>query len=269
MFKKPSLLSKTFAPDPSRNRMGNVDDVAGSRKNYIEQQPSNLKYLLEKRYTWMNDYIKPDDVGIEVGAGNGLSKFFIRSNNYAITDYADFDWLDMKVDALAMPYEDASLDFVVSSNMIHHLAQPVLFFNECYRVLKPGGLLLIQEVNASFFMRLVMNVMRHEGYNYNVDPFDKTAICNDPDNLWSGNNAVPNLLFDDMKKFEAHFPFKCLLNRHAEFSIFLLSGGVTAKVKTVQLGRKALNFFNGLDNLLVKLSRNTFALQKQIVLKKV
>lgn len=269
MFKKPLLLNKAFAPLAAENRMSVVDDVAASRKGYLENEPNNLKFLLEKRYQWMNDFIKLNDVGVEVGCGNGLSEFFIRCDNYLRTDYADFEWIDKKVDALNMPFADGSLDFLVSSNMIHHLAKPYIFFQECHRVLKPGGLMLVQEINASFFLRLALKLMKHEGYNYDVDPFDKDSVCNDPENPWSGNNALPNLLFDDMKKFEANFPFKCVREKHTEFSIFLLSGGVTAKTKTVQLGRALLSAFDALDHALIGLSKNTFALQRQIVLKKV
>lgn len=268
MSKKPLFLSKTFIPDATQNKMSQVDDVAASRADFIANRPGNLNYLLEKRYSWMNDFIGDTDKGVEVGAGNGVSKLFIHKGTYELTDFADFDWLDRKVDALNMPYESGSLDFIISSNMIHHLAHPYQFLDECYRVLKPGGKLLIQEINGSFFLRLILKLMKHEGYNYNVDPFDKSCVCNDPENLWSGNNVLPNLLFDNQAVFEQHFRFKILRQQYSEFFIFPLSGGVTAKTKTIQLSRGMLNFFNALDNLLVGIAKSTFALQRQIVLEK-
>jgi SAM-dependent methyltransferase len=268
MNRKPFFLSKTFIPDAAQNKMSQVDDVAASRADFIRNRPGNLNYLLEKRYSWMNDYIGDQDRGIEVGAGNGVSRLFITKGSYEVTDYADFEWLDRKVDALNMPYEDGSLDFIISSNMIHHLAHPYQFLDECYRVLKPGGKLLIQEIHGSFFLRLILKLMKHEGYNFNVDPFDKSCVCNDPENLWSGNNVLPNLLFDDARKFEESFHFRIVEQHFSEFFIFPLSGGVTAKTKTIQLPRALLNFFNAIDNLLVSISKDTFALQRRIVLEK-
>lgn len=268
MYKKPLFLNKQFIPKPDSNRMNQVDDVQASREDFIQNRPGNLSYLLEKRYAWMNQFIETNDVGIEVGCGNGLSEFFITNKNFSLTDFTNYSWIAKKVDALNMPYESNSLDFIVSSNMIHHLAKPSDFFNECLRVLKPKGKLIIQEINGSFFLRLILKLMNHEGYNYDVDPFDKNCICNDPENLWSGNNVLPNLLFDDMKHFESHFDFKCLYQSFNEFTIFPLSGGVTAKTKTIQLPRTILNMFNGLDNLLIGISKNTFALQRKIVLEK-
>lgn len=267
-FRKPLFLSKTFVTAVGENKMGRVDDVAASREDFIRSRPGNLDYLLSKRFEWMNAFINKKDVGIEVGCGNGLSKLFIKSNNYALTDFVDFDWIDKKVDALNMPYENASQDFIISSNMIHHLAKPHLFFTECARVLKPGGVLIIQEVNGSFFMRVLLKLMKHEGYNYNVNPFDKNEICNDPMDLWSGNNVLPNLLFDNMEQFEEYFPFKCVKQGFAEFVIFPLSGGVTAKTKTIQLPKWGLIFFNTIDKIMIRFSKSTFALQRQIVLRK-
>jgi len=36
-------------------------------------------------------------------------------------------------------FESASLDLVVSTETLHHLAKPLVAFNEIYRILKPGG----------------------------------------------------------------------------------------------------------------------------------
>lgn len=36
-------------------------------------------------------------------------------------------------------FENNSIDLVVSTGMIHHLSQPLVAFNEMYRILKRGG----------------------------------------------------------------------------------------------------------------------------------
>lgn len=266
--RNPFLLSKKFYPPPGRNRMKNVDNVLESREYFLENRPGNLNFLLEQRYTWMNKFIASDQIGIEVGCGNGLSKEFITSNNYSVTDYTDYYWVDKKVDALSLPYANNSLDYIIGSNMIHHLSRPAVFFNECYRVLKPGGKLIVQEVNASFCMRLILKLMNHEGYDYNVNPYDEKEICNDPADLWSGNNALPNLLFDDKEMFESHFKFSYIKNSYTEFFIFLISGGVTAKVRTINLPVIVLRVVYVIDQVLIAVARDLFALQRQIVLMK-
>ncbi len=264
---KPFLFSKAFIPDPEENMMGNVGNVANARENFLNERPTNLEFLLRKRYTWMNAFINKNARGIEIGCGHGLSKLFIHSENFILTDYLDNPWVMEKVDALDMPYDDSSLDYIVSSNMIHHLAKPHRFFNECKRVLKPNGRIIIQEINNSLFMRIILKLKKHEGYSYDVDVFDENAICNNPSDPWSANCAIPNLLFDDRQKFERNFQFKIIHHKYTEFLIFPLSGGVIAKTKTVNLPNTILKLIDIIDSILISISKNVFPLQRQIVLR--
>jgi SAM-dependent methyltransferase len=254
----------------SENRMKQEGDVVKARSYYFADAPLNLKFLLEKRFGWMNNFIKNEDSGIEVGCGTGLSKLFIECRNYRITDYAENEWLDDKmVDALNTPYADNSLNFVVSSNMIHHVPYPTTFFKEMHRILKPNGVIIIQEINASWCMRRILRLMRHEGYDYTINVFDENLICTDPNDLWSANCAIPNLLFDDQKAFEKHIPFfKIEHTGFSELFLFLNSGGVIAKTKFLRLPKFLLNLISRIDKILVGISPQTFALQRQIVLRK-
>ena len=42
-----------------------------------------------------------------------------------------------------VPAPDASFDAVMSTQVLEHVADPVLYLSECYRVLRPGGRLLL------------------------------------------------------------------------------------------------------------------------------
>ncbi|MEK7658103.1 MAG: class I SAM-dependent methyltransferase [Patescibacteria group bacterium] len=219
----------------------------------------------------MNEYIKYDSRGVEVGCGTGISKFYIKARNFILTDYLDNDWLDIKnVDALNTPFENKSFDFIVSSNMIHHVPYPLKFFQEMNRILRPGGVLLIQEINASFFMRLFLRLMRHEGYSFDVDVFNEEAVCTNPNDLWSANCAIPNLLFDNKNKFKQKIPyFKIISDKYCEFFIFLNSGGVIAKTFYIPLPIFLLRLIKLIDDILTIISPRIFALQRQIILQKI
>jgi SAM-dependent methyltransferase len=49
-------------------------------------------------------------------------------------------------DVAALPFEDASFDFVVSTFSMHHWSDPVAGLNEIARVLRPGGKALIWDL---------------------------------------------------------------------------------------------------------------------------
>jgi ubiquinone/menaquinone biosynthesis C-methylase UbiE len=130
------------------------------------------------------------------------------------------------IDAQKTQLPDEKFDFVILSNMIHHVAQPATLFKEVLRILKPGGTLLIQEIHSSFFCKLILLIMRHEGWDECVDVFDPDEICNDPTDLWSANCSVPRMLFDDQKKFvEVFSEWEFVHDDHSEFLVYLNSGG--------------------------------------------
>lgn len=258
-----------YFPDPAANRMAHVGDVVRARENFLRIRPTNLAFLLEKRFAWMNRFILPGEKGIEVGCGTGLAKLFITAPDFVLTDFADHSWVEVKVDALAMPYADGSLDYIVSSNMIHHLATPARFFDECRRVLRPGGRVIIQEINTSLAMRAILRAMRHEGYSFEPDVFSHDVICNDPRDLWSANCAIPRLLFDNRTGFEAKRPeFTVTHAKFTEFLLFPLSGGVIAKTRTVNLPRILLRAVDAFDRLACRVAPQIFALQRQVVIEK-
>jgi SAM-dependent methyltransferase len=268
--KRSGLLTKTYSPRHDENRMQHEGDTHRARAYYFDQAPQNLKVLLKHRYEWMNRFIGSDDLGVEVGCGTGISREFIRSKRFHLSDVSDYDWVDYKhVDAMSTPFEDGSFDFVVSSNMIHHVAQPLLFFSEMERILKPGGRLIIQEVNASLAMRIALRLMRHEGYSYEPDVFDPDQICNDPADPWSANCAIPNLLFDDREQFERHVPaFKMVHASFREFACMFNCGGVIAKTTCIRLPKWMVYVMYGIDTVLTAVAPNLFAMQRQIVLEK-
>lgn len=46
-------------------------------------------------------------------------------------------------DAAAIPFPEDSLDLVISTLSLHHWSDPIVVFNEIYRVLRPGGAYMI------------------------------------------------------------------------------------------------------------------------------
>ncbi len=112
----------------SENRLKHEGDVVHARESYYKYKPTNLIFLLGKRFNWMNDYIKKGDKVLEVGSGTGISKDFIRKDcNLILSDVEKPPWIDKIVNALDTKFKNNSFDVIMCSNMIHHVAYPKFF----------------------------------------------------------------------------------------------------------------------------------------------
>lgn len=266
---RPRLLGTPFFPAPSDNRMGNHGDVAHARELYRTAKSHNLRFLLEKRFEWLNDYIDPETgEGVELACGIGVTKDFVRARTLLLTDLDDHEWLDVPwVDATSTPFEDGRFDFVIIQNAIHHLAQPIKLFAEAARILKPTGVLLVRDVKCSLVHRAVTRLTRVEGYSYDVDVYDREAVMSDPANLWEANNAVPDLLFDDTDRFEQEVPeFRIVHQSFSECLVLLNSGGVTHKTVSIPLTPSLLRALHAVDKVITRRWPAVFATQRSIVL---
>ena len=262
------FLKGPYFPAHSENRMDSEGDVLAARNNFLSKKFNNLDFLLKQRYSWMNEYIDSQQKIIEIGVGAGFSEFYLKDKPI-LTDVVINNWVDDIVDATNMKYPNGSIDVIIASHNIHHFYSPYKFFVECQRVLKKGGLVLIQEVNTSLLMRILLKLMRHEGWSYDKDVFDPKEITNDKKDPWSANCAVPELLFSSKQKFEANFNSLSIIeNKLCECLIMPVSGGVISKTKMIELPTIILKLISYLDKLLIYIFPNFFALGRRVVLRK-
>ena len=83
--------------------------------------------------------------------------------------------IDFRIGVIeALPYPDASFDAVTSSLMMHHLPAQVQVkgLAEIYRVLKPGGRLLIADMSSpksSASQRFFTSLAMHHGLRFGVE----------------------------------------------------------------------------------------------------
>jgi SAM-dependent methyltransferase len=254
------------------NRMKKMGDVKNAIDQFKKNKNKNLYFLLKNRFSWMKAFIKDDDVGLEVGAGAGFSKEFIHNKNFKICDVEDHEHLDFKkVDAQNTKLPNNSFNFVIASNMIHHVSYPLKFLDEMHRILKTGGKLIIQEAYCSITFQLITILMKHEGFDFTKNIWSEEEPMSDEQDAWAGNIAVPHLVFDDKNKFNEKFSSKFSIKHEKiyECLIFLNSGGVSSKTFYVPLNNFFLNFVKLLDNFLIFLFPKIFGLGRQIVLEKI
>ena len=133
MFK----IVKKVQFNQNENKMKIVADTKKAIEIFNSNKSKNLRFLLKKRFEWMNNFIKDNDIGIEFGSGAGFAKHYIKNINFKMSDLSDESHLDFKgIDAQATNFQDNSFDYVIASNMIHHIPYPIKFFKEMNRILK-------------------------------------------------------------------------------------------------------------------------------------
>ena len=254
------------------NRMKNFGNVEERLKYFKSGKNKNLYFVLKKRFEWMNKYIREDDVGLEVGSGPGFSKEFIYNKNLKTSDFDNHQHLDYKnIDAHNTKFQDNSFDYIIAAHVLHHIPYPLKFFKEMHRILKKDGKLIIHEAYLSVLLQLIIIMMKHEGFDWTKDIWSESIPSIDDEDLWSCNNAIPNLVFDDKNIFKKNLGsfFNIEHDEILHFFTFLNSGGVTSKTFYIPLNFFFLNFFDKLDYIFTKSFPGIFAMNRRLVLKKV
>ena len=266
---KKIFFKNKFVPGHNDNLMEGEGDLLKARKLFLEKKFKNLDFLLFKRFDWINHYLSNKHKIIELGSGAGFLKIYLKYKIHT-SDTKKFPWIDLKLDAMDVKLKENSVDVFIASHTIHHFYSPKKFFNNIQKFLKPGGLLIIQEINTSLLIRFLLRLMKHEGWNYDVNVFDENEILNNPNDLWSANCAIPEMLFEDEGKFKKNFPFfEIIKNDLNECFIFPLSGGVISKTKVIELPYFILKIIDKIDAFLIYLAPKIFACGRSVVLQKI
>ena len=112
--------------------------------------------------------------------------------------------------------------------------------------------------------------MRHEGFDFTKNVWSLKIPATSKEDLWSGNSAIPYLIFENQKKFKEHLGHKFTMKykKLCECFLFLNSGGVTSKTFHIPLNSFVLKFIILVDKLLCYISPKLFSLAYKIVLEK-
>lgn len=199
-----------------------IDKAAKHRQIWSEK-----KILREVYGDWYRQIIR--DLSpvagdtIELGAGSGNFKEF--KPDVLAADIIEYDWLDMCFDAHNMPLADNSVANLVLIDVLHHLADPIKFFHEAGRVLKPGGRIIIVEPYPSLISLPLYRKYHPEPFDFGRDYF--SALINTVKDPWDSNQAMAYLLFfQHLSRWQENFKNLSVVRRE-RFSVCLwpASGG--------------------------------------------
>ncbi|WP_435140071.1 bifunctional demethylmenaquinone methyltransferase/2-methoxy-6-polyprenyl-1,4-benzoquinol methylase UbiE [Pseudopelagicola sp. nBUS_19] len=124
-------------------------------------------------------------------------------------------------DAMALPFEDSSFDVYTISFGIRNVTRPQEALNEAYRVLRPGGRLMVLE-----FSQIPNDMMQkaYDLYSFNIIPRMGQAIANDRDSY--------QYLVESIRKFPNQDSFLTMVQN---------AGFGNAKYRNLSLGIAALH----------------------------
>lgn len=187
-----------------------------------------LRNIYREWYQKISAYLTPGKT-LELGAGSGGYKEY---NPRVITSDIDPQpWLDMHFDAHTIPFKNNSVSNIVMIDVLHHLHNPVVFFNEAFRVLKKGGRIVCIEPYSTFISGIVYKLFHPEPFNFSIDYY-APEFKGQAKTPWESNQAIPYLLFSKHKDtFYKIFRDKLTIIRLEKFSFLLypLSGGFEHK----------------------------------------
>ena len=120
----------------------------------------------------------------DIGGGYGrlANEYLKRAKKPVIFDYSKTelqqaketfgDKIDTKSgDIYELPFKDNELDGLMMIRVTHHLKDMPKAIAELYRVLKPGGVAVIEVANKRTLPKIMRFIFRHS----KVNPFDKTV----------------------------------------------------------------------------------------------
>jgi ubiquinone/menaquinone biosynthesis C-methylase UbiE len=156
------------------------------------------KVYYSNLYGYIESEIKKLDDILEIGAGAGISKNFLNKTNIVRTDYLNWDTqTDVlgNINAENLPYKDNQFDVVFGIDMIHHVNNPYKVLEECIRVSKKNGKIILVEPYVSMFSYIIYKIFHDEDTTYSYN-FRKTYDLNNPQ---EGDQGVAKSMFKNKK----------------------------------------------------------------------
>jgi SAM-dependent methyltransferase len=244
---------------PETRNVQNLDDPETTllHARIVQSKPFLRKLYLDF-YHQLKDYIPETQskLIVELGSGGGFIKEVIP--NAVTSDVLELPNIDKVLSALDMPFEDNSVDAFVMFDVLHHIADPRLFFAEAVRCMKISGRIVMIEPANTLWSRFIYKNFHHENFDPDSDwTMDQTGP------LSQANGAAPWIIFvRDKTIFERDFPSLSILQVRNHTPLrYLLSGGLSLRqlvpsftyniVKAVEFALTPMNTLLGMFQTIV------------------
>jgi 2-polyprenyl-6-hydroxyphenyl methylase/3-demethylubiquinone-9 3-methyltransferase len=124
-----------------------------------------LRWIAKARAALVPPATRPGAVLVDLGCGGGMLAQYVKPLGYAhvgvdlvnvsLQTARDHDVLPVRADVHAVPLADGCADVVSAGEILEHVADPSTVVAEACRLLRPGGLLVLDTVNATARARFI------------------------------------------------------------------------------------------------------------------
>lgn len=239
-------------------------DASDTSVDHAHKIRSNifLRKIYEENYAFFLEELS--DVGggakLELGSGGGFISEVIPG--VLTSDLVPLPTTDLVYSALKLPFVSESVSAILMMNVLHHLQDVSVFFEEADRCMQAGAKVIMIEPAHTLLSRLIYTYLHHEPF----EPNRKEWELPPGGRLSMSNQALPWILFRrDYDTFRSKFP-SFELTRYENFMPFryILSGGVS---RPPFLPPWSYGAVKGIETLLAPLN-NQIGLFAKIVLRK-
>lgn len=182
-----------------------------------------LRTIYADWYKKIRTHLKPGTT-LEIGGGTGNLKEYLPQ--IITSDIVFLPWVNLVLDAHNLPFSDETLSNVVLFDVLHHLENPTLFFDDLVRVLQPEGRVILVEPYVSLASYPVYRFFHPEPMDMSQDPFELRESSSDRE-PFDANQAVPTLFFfRHNHRFQERYPnLRWIQCERLSFFAYPLSGG--------------------------------------------
>lgn len=153
----------THAPGRPRNDLRQYDDLAGEWTRR-DGEFAALYWLAAARSALIPPPPRPDAVLVDVACGGGLMADHVSGYRHIGVDLvrsalrvaATRGVEVVQGDATALPLPDGCADVVVAGEVLEHVRDTEAVVAEVARVCRPGGTILVDSINATWWARVSM-----------------------------------------------------------------------------------------------------------------
>lgn len=134
-IKNDSVVFSDLGCDVVPKQKKNPED----RNTWTDWRKLNYDYIEEK----LSD-LPPGAIVLDLGAGPSQFRSLLEKHKTIATDFYPYKGIDVVCNICEVtPFKDCIADCIIVSNVLEHMYDPMETLKECFRLLRPGGRLIL------------------------------------------------------------------------------------------------------------------------------